>query len=117
MSPTDEIQPGETLVAFAARVLPKEVLSDDPDSWCTPTSDEVRLVVGRNSATKVTGANAARLVGITEAAFRKYLANQGSSRRHSMSFSAWHLLLHRLGLKQATFGVVEPPIKARRESK
>ena len=89
-----------------------ELLTEDPDVWRPPTSNEVRQIVGRSSKTGISGAKAARLIGVTDAAFRKYTAGEGATRRHTISYAAWHLLLHRLSIRRATIENVTPKITA-----
>ncbi|ULQ45891.1 hypothetical protein JN531_012350 [Flagellatimonas centrodinii] len=88
-------------LSWVAGLLPDEILSDDPSNWRPPTSWELRHVVGEGSLTRVSGARAAALVGVTPQNFRKYTARDGASTRQSMSFAMWHLLLHKLGVKNA----------------
>jgi len=80
-------------------LLPDEVLADDPTEWRSPTSWELRHVVGEGSLTGVSGAKAAALVGVTPQNFRKYTAADGASTRQNISFAMWHLLLHRLEIQ------------------
>lgn len=95
--PRDERPPR----AWIAGLLPRDVLSDEATEWRAPTSWELRHVVGGGSFTGVTGAGAAALVGITPANFRKYTARDGAKNRQDISFAAWHLLLHKLGVQRA----------------
>ena len=81
--------------------LPPDVLTEDPNLWRAPTADEIRLVVGLRSATRVSGAIAGRLVGISEQNFRKYTAKDGAAAKHKISFAMWHYLLHKLDVKTA----------------
>lgn len=82
-------------------LLPDSVLTDDPESWRAPTAWEIRHVVGEGSLTGISGAKAASLVGISPQNFRKYTARDDASTRQNMSFAAWHLLLHKLGVMRA----------------
>lgn len=91
-----ELQPSS---AYIADLLPPEVLTDDPSAWRPPTAAEIRIVIGKDSETGLSGADAARLVGVFPQSFRKYTAVDGAS---AMSFAVWHLLLHRIGVKFAT---------------
>lgn len=87
--------------AWIADLLPDEVMTQDAEQWRAPTSWELRHVVGEGSFTGVTGAKAAELVGVTPQNFRKYTAKDGASSRQNISFSMWHLLLHKLGVQKA----------------
>ena len=86
-------------LAWAAGLLPEDVLTFDAAEWRAPTAWEIRHVVGEGSFTGVTGAQAAALVGVLPQNFRKYTAADGASSRQKMSFAMWHLLLHRLGVQ------------------
>ena len=94
----DEAAPSE---AWICGLLPDAVLTDNPDDWRAPTSWEIRHVVGEGSFTHVSGAKAAKLIGVTPQNFRKYTARDGASTRQPISFAMWHLLLHKLGVKRA----------------
>lgn len=87
--------------AWITGLLPGGILIDDMDEWRAPSSWEIRHVVGEGSFTGVTGAAAARLVGVTPQNFRKYTARDGAKTRQNMSFAMWHLLLHKLGVQPA----------------
>jgi|SRR6185312_1563638 len=87
--------------AWICGLLPDAVLNDDPDDWRAPTSWEIRHVVGEGSFTYLSGAKAAKLIGVTPQNFRKYTARDGASTRQQISFAMWHLLLHKLGVKRA----------------
>lgn len=87
--------------AWIAGLLPDAVLTDDPDDWRAPTSWEIRHVVGEGGFTHISGAKAARLVGVTPQNFRKYTARDEASTRQPISYAIWHLLLHRLGVMRA----------------
>ena len=80
-------------------LLPPDVLSEDPGAWRAPTSAEIRVVIGKDSATGLPGAQAAHLVGVLPQNFRKYTAADDAASRQKMSFAMWHLLLHRTGVK------------------
>lgn len=86
-------------LAWVTRLLPSEVLTLDTADWRAPTAWEIRHVVGEGSFTGVTGAKAAALVGVLPQNFRKYTAADCAASRQNMSFSMWHLLLHRLGVQ------------------
>lgn len=88
-------------LGWIAGLLQDDVLSTDPDDWRAPTSWEIRHVVGEGSFTGISGAKAAALVGITPQNFRKYTARDGASTRQVISYAAWHLLLHKLGVARA----------------
>lgn len=85
--------------AWVADLLLDDVLDADPGNWRSPTSWELRHVVGEGSFTGVSGAKAAALVGVTPQNFRKYTASDSASTRQSMSFAMWHLLLAKLQVK------------------
>lgn len=87
--------------AWIASLLPDDVLADDPEIWRAPTAWEIRHAVGEGSFTGLSGAKAAALVGVTPQNFRKYTAADGAATQQRMSYAMWHLLLHRLGIKQA----------------
>jgi len=86
-------------LAWIAGLLPDEVLTTNASAWRAPTSWELRHVVGQGSFTGVSGGGAAALCGTTPQNFRKYTAHDGAKGRQSISFAMWHLLLHRLGVK------------------
>jgi len=86
--------------AWIATLLPDDVLTTIPEQWRAPTNWEIRHVVGEGSFTGLSGAKAAELVGVTPQNFRKYTARDGASTRQNMSYAMWHLLLHKLGVKQ-----------------
>jgi hypothetical protein len=85
--------------AWIAELFPNEVLDIDPDAWRAPTAWELRHVVGEGSFTRVSGAKAAALVGVSPQNFRKYTAGDSAKNRQSISFAMWHLLLARLQVK------------------
>jgi len=87
-------------LGWVANLLPAEVMTDDIEQWRAPTSWEIRHVVGEGSFSGTSGAKAAALVGMTAQNFRKYTAADGASTRQNISFSAWHLLLQKLGVKR-----------------
>jgi hypothetical protein len=82
--------------SWIAGLLPDEVLTTDPDVWRAPSSWEIRHVVGEGSFTGISGATAAKLVGVTPQNFRKYFAADSAKTRQKMSFAMWHYLLTRL---------------------
>ena len=86
--------------AWIAAHLPPDVLSTDPAAWRAPTAAEIRVVVGTDSKTGITGNEAAHLVGMPGTTFRKYTAGDYADHRHKISFSMWHLMLHRLGVQE-----------------
>ena len=88
--------------AEIAELLPAEVLTEDPSAWCAPTAAEIRIVIGKDSKTGLSGAAAANLVGILPQNFRKYTSSDDAASRQKMSFAMWHLLLHRTGVKFST---------------
>ena len=83
-------------------LLPAEVLTEDPAAWRAPTATEIRIVIGRDSKTGLSGAQAAHIVGVLPQNFRKYTSSDDASSRQKMSFAMWHLLLHRTGVKFST---------------
>ncbi len=85
--------------AWIAGLLPDDVLTDDAKEWRAPTNWEVRHIVGEGSFTGVTGSAAAELVGISPNNFRKYTAADEAKNRQNISYAAWHLLLHKLGVR------------------
>lgn len=87
--------------AWIAGLLSPDVLTPDVDQWRAPTSWELRHIVGEGSLTGVTGARAAALVGISPQNFRKYTAHDAAKNRQPISYAAWHLLLHKLGVQSA----------------
>ena len=87
-------------LCWVKNLLPMAVITDDPEQWRAPTSWEIRHIVGEGSFTGISGATAAEMVGMTAQNFRKYTAADGASTRQNISFSAWHLLLKKLGLKK-----------------
>lgn len=91
----------EPMHAWIADMLPGVVLTSEPGEWRPPTSWEIRHVVGEGSFTGISGARAAALVGISPQNFRKYTARDDAVTRQSISFAAWHLLLHKLGVQRA----------------
>lgn len=82
--------------AWVAKLLPKDILQENPNLWRTPTSWEIRHIVGEGSFTGISGAKAASLIGISPTSFRKYTAADDAKSRQRISFAAWHLLLQRL---------------------
>ena len=82
--------------SWIAGLLPDEVLTTDPDVWRAPSSWEIRHVVGEGSFTGISGASAAKLVGVTPQNFRKYTAADTAKTRQKMGFAMWHYLLNRL---------------------
>lgn len=88
-------------LSWVAGLLPDDVLATDIDEWRAPTSWEIRHIVGEGSFTGISGSDAAALVGISPQNFRKYTAAEGAKNRQNMSYAAWHLLLHKLGVKAA----------------
>ena len=87
--------------AWISSLLPKEVLTNTPSEWRSPTSLELRHIVGEGSFTGITGAKAAELVGVSPQNFRKYTAQERASTHQKMGFAMWHLLLHKLEVKLA----------------
>lgn len=87
-------------LGWIAALLPDDVMTTTPEQWRAPTSWEIRHVVGEGSFTRISGAKAAALVGMTPQNFRKYTAADGSSTRQSISYAAWHLLLQKLGVSR-----------------
>ena len=85
-------------LCWVAALLPEQVMTEDPEQWCAPTSWGIRHVIGEGSFTGVSGAKAADLLGMTAQNFRKYTAADGASTRQSISYAAWHLLLKKLGV-------------------
>jgi hypothetical protein len=94
--------------AYIAALLPFETLTENPASWRAPTAAEIRIVIGKNSETGISGAEAANLVGVLPQNFRKYTAADDAASWQKMSFSMWHLLLHRTGVKLATIEEIRP---------
>jgi len=92
--------PPELPLAWVQALLPDDVLTEDKTHWRAPTAWEIRHVVGEGSFSGITGAEAAELVGGSPQGFRKYLAADGAKNRQPISYAAWHLLLHKLGVKQ-----------------
>jgi hypothetical protein len=87
-------------LCWVKNLLPGEVVTEDPELWRAPTSWELRHIVCEGSFTGISGAKAAGLVGMTAQNFRKYTAADGARTRQNISFSAWHLLLKKLGVKK-----------------
>ena len=83
-------------------LLPAEVLTEDPAAWRAPTAAEIRIVIGKDSATGLPGAQAAHLVGVLPQNFRKYTSADYAASHQKMSFAMWHLLLHRTGVRLAS---------------
>jgi len=93
--------PPELPLAWVQALLPGDVLTEDKAHWRAPTAWEIRHVVGEGSFSGITVAKAAELVGVLPPGFRKYLAADGTKNRQSISYyAAWHLLLHKLGVKR-----------------
>lgn len=86
---------------WIAQLMPDEVLTSVPSAWVAPTSWQIRHIVGEGSLTGITGSQAADLVGVTPANFRKYTARDDAKSRQNMSYAMWHLLLHKLGVQRA----------------
>lgn len=85
--------------AWIAALLPGDILTSDPEQWRAPTNWEIRHLVGEGSFTGISGAKAAALVGVSPQNFRKYTARDGASTRQGMSYTIWHMLLHKLGVQ------------------
>lgn len=94
--------------AYIAALLPEETLTEDLAAWRAPTSAEIRIVIGRHSETGLSGAEAANLVGVQPQNFRKYTSADGAASRQKMSFSMWHMLLHRTGVKLLPVSEIRP---------
>lgn len=92
-------------LAWITGLLPDRVLSPESSLWEAPSSWHIRHVVGIGSFTGVSGADAAKLVGVTAQNFRKYTASDTASTRQKMSFAMWHTLLHRLGVQRMPEGL------------
>lgn len=88
-------------LSWIAGLLPDDVLTTDVDEWRAPSSWEIRHIVGEGSLTGIPGSQAAALVGISPQNFRKYTAADDAKNRQNMSYAAWHLLLHKLGVQSA----------------
>lgn len=88
-------------LGWIADTLPDDVLTSDIETWRAPTSLEIRHVVGEGSFTGISGAKAAKLVGVTPQNFRKYTARDDARTRQKISYAMWHLLLHKLGVQRA----------------
>ena len=84
---------------FRVNALPDEVTTEDVERWRPPSPNEVKLVVGIYSATRVSIAAAAKMVGADPSDFRKYVAPATAKHSYFMSFSMWHFLLMKLGVK------------------
>lgn len=80
-------------------LLPEEVLTLDADRWRPPAPEEVRLVK-ELAGKEWTNERLCKLIGVTEAAFVRYMSIYRIKNRAVIRFAAWHLLLHRLGLKK-----------------
>jgi len=85
--------------AWIAKLLPGAVLTHDPEAWRAPSSWEIRHVVGEGSLTGISGATAARLVGVTPQNWRKYTASEDAKHRQRIGFAMWHTLLHALDIQ------------------
>ena len=94
-----DLSPRALSRAWIASLLPGDVLTTTPEDWRSPTSWEIRHLVGEGSFTGLSGAKAANLVGINPQSFRKYTAQDGASSRQNISYAMWHLLLHRLEIQ------------------
>ena len=86
-------------------LLPADVLTENPAEWRAPTAADIKIVVGKGSETGLPGSVAAHLVGVLPQNFRKYTAADDAASRQKMSYAMWHLLLHRVGVKQATIAI------------
>lgn len=84
---------------FHVGSMPKEVMTEDPDRWRSPTPEEIKKVVGTDSVTRISTAAAARMVGVDPSNFRKYTAPSTAKHSYQISFSMWHFLMHKLGVK------------------
>lgn len=85
---------------WITKLLPGDLLTEDPSEWRHPTSWEIRHIVGEGSLTGISGAMAADLVGVLPPSFRKYTAADGAKTRQNMGFAMWHHLLHRLDIQR-----------------
>lgn len=86
--------------AWIAKLLPGAVLTHAPEAWRSPSSWEIRHVVGEGSLTGISGATAARLVGVTPQNWRKYTASEDAKHRQRIGFAMWHTLLHALDIQR-----------------
>lgn len=85
--------------AWISGLLSDEVLTTNSENWRPPSAWEIRHIVGEGSFTGISGAKAAALVGVTPQNFRKYTARDGAKGQQNISYSMWHLLLHKLGVQ------------------
>lgn len=84
---------------WICKLLPGAVLSQNPATWRAPSSWEIRHIVGEGSLTRISGAKAAGLIGVTASNFRKYTAADDARTRQNMGFAMWHALLHTLDVQ------------------
>ena len=83
--------------AWIGAMLAPQVMAQTAADWRPPTPWEVRHVAGAGSFTRMSMQRGSELVGVNLQTFKRY-ATEGPN-AHSISFAAWHLLLHRLGVQ------------------
>ena len=95
--------------AWIADLLPAATLSEDPAVWVPPTATQLGILAGKHSATGASNADAAKILGMTPQNFRRFTSVKPGVSNQTISYSAWHYLLSRLGVRVATIalGAVE----------
>ena len=83
--------------AWIGAMLPSQVMTQIPADWRPPTPWEMRHVAGTGSFARISMQRGSELVGVNLQSFKRY-ASEGP-KAHRISFAAWHLLLHRLGIQ------------------
>lgn len=83
--------------AWIGALLPAQVMTQIAADWRPPTPWEMRHVAGSGSFSRMSMQRGADLVGVNKQSFKRYTTDGPNAFR--ISFAAWHLLLHRLGIQ------------------
>ena len=94
---------GNDSTAWIGSMLSPQVMTQAAADWRAPTPWEIRHVAGTGSFTRMSMKRGSELVGVNLQSFKRYASNGPNAFR--ISYAAWHLLLHRLGIQSCQ---VEP---------
>ncbi|WP_321888016.1 hypothetical protein [Paraburkholderia bannensis] len=83
--------------AWITQFLRADVLTCDAQAWRAPSAWEVLHVIGKGSWTATSTAQAASMLGLAARTVSNYVTS--GERFQTIQFSAWHTLLHLLGIK------------------
>ncbi|WP_322052323.1 hypothetical protein [Paraburkholderia bannensis] len=83
--------------AWITQFLRADLLTCDAQAWRAPTAWEVLHVIGKGSWTATSTAQAANMLGLAVRTVSNYVTS--GDRFQTIQFSAWHTLLHLLGVK------------------